>query len=85
MSMLRTGISHMECIDEVCLVPADIQSKQEAGLKLIAQMPVLTAAISRILNNKEPVPPDSNLYHAANFLYMFKGGSNGTNAFFLDF
>jgi len=73
MSMLRTGISHMECIDDVCLIPADIQSKQEAGVKLIAQIPVLTAAISRILDNKAPVPPDSSLSHAANFLYMLKG------------
>ncbi|MBE0523939.1 MAG: citrate/2-methylcitrate synthase [Methanosarcinales archaeon] len=73
MSMLRTGISHMECIDEFCLTPADIQSKQEAGIKLIAQMPVLTAAISRILNNKEPIYPDPGLSHAANFLYMLKG------------
>lgn len=73
MSMLRTGISLMECIDETCQIPLDIHGKQEAGIKLIAQIPTLTAAIARLLKNEQLVPPDPTLSYAANFLYMMKG------------
>ncbi|MDF1557884.1 MAG: citrate synthase/methylcitrate synthase [ANME-2 cluster archaeon] len=73
MSMLRSGISLMECIDETCQVAQGIEGKQEMGIKLIAQMPTLTAGIARILNNEQPVPPDPELDHAANFLYMLAG------------
>ncbi len=40
---------------------------------LIAGMATLTAAWDRIRNQKSPVPPDPDLSHAANFLYMLKG------------
>lgn len=40
---------------------------------LIAGMATLTAAWDRIRNNKEVVPPDSDLTHAENFLYMING------------
>jgi citrate synthase len=40
---------------------------------LIAGMATITAAWDRIRNNKEPVKPDKDLNHAANFLYMLKG------------
>ncbi|MCL7412768.1 MAG: citrate synthase/methylcitrate synthase [ANME-2 cluster archaeon] len=73
MSMLRSGISLMECIDETCQVAQDIEGKREMGIRLIAQMPTLTASIARILNNELPVPPDPGLGHAANFLYMING------------
>lgn len=73
MSLLRSGISLMECIDETCQVAQDIEGKREMGIRLIAQMPTLTAGIARILNNELPVPPDPGLNHAANFLYMLTG------------
>jgi len=40
---------------------------------LIAGIAILTAAWDRIRNNKDPIPPDDSLNHAANFLYMLKG------------
>ncbi|NOX34668.1 MAG: citrate (Si)-synthase [Deltaproteobacteria bacterium] len=40
---------------------------------LISGMASITAAWDRIRNKKEPVPPDNNLNHAANFLYMLNG------------
>lgn len=51
---------------------------------LIAGMATLTAAWDRIRNNKEVVPPDSNLTHAENFLYMINGekSDNETSGFF---
>jgi len=37
---------------------------------LISGISTITAAWDRIRNNKEVIPPDRNLGHAANFLYM---------------
>lgn len=50
------------------------ESSREAtlrmGLRLIAKMPTIVAAWSRIRDGKAPVSPDPELSHAANFLYM---------------
>jgi citrate synthase len=43
------------------------------GLALIAKMPTLMAAYDRIRNGKDPVDPNPDLGHAANFLYMITG------------
>ncbi len=43
------------------------------GIRLIAKLPTLLAAWERIRNGKEPVAPDPELSHAANFLYMLFG------------
>jgi citrate synthase len=73
MSMLRSGISLLECFDEACTVAVDWESKKEKGIQLIAQMATLTAAITRLLDGKQPVAPDPALGHGANFLYMLRG------------
>lgn len=73
MSLLRTGISLLECTDESCQTAEDIKSKREEGIRLIAQMATLTAEIARHLKNLPPVGPDDTLSHAANFLYMLHG------------
>ncbi len=51
---------------------------------LIAGMPTITAAWDRIRNKKEVVPPNNDLNHAANFLYMLDGKApdNETAKFF---
>jgi citrate synthase len=43
------------------------------AIKLVAKFPTIVAAWDRIRNDKEPVDPDPNLGHAANFLYMLNG------------
>jgi citrate synthase len=43
------------------------------AVRLIARMPVLTAAWNRIRNNLEPLPSDPELSHAANFLWQLTG------------
>lgn len=73
MSLLRTGISLLECTGESCYVAEDVESKREEGIKLIAQMATLTAEIGRHLKKQPPIDPDRNLPHAANFLYMLNG------------
>jgi len=43
------------------------------GLRLIAKLATVLAAWERIRSGKEPVAPDPELNHAANFLYMLFG------------
>jgi citrate synthase len=47
-------------------------SDEEAGA-LVARMPTIVAAYGRMLEGEEPVEPDPELGHAANFLYMLTG------------
>ena len=43
------------------------------GLRLVAKLATILAAWERIRKGKEPVAPDPELGHAANFLYMLFG------------
>ncbi|HEX8950122.1 MAG TPA: citrate synthase [Dissulfurispiraceae bacterium] len=44
------------------------------AIRLIARIPALAAAWQRIRNGLEPLPPDEDLSHAANFLWQLHGG-----------
>lgn len=62
------------------LAMADAEAAEETreanigkAIRLIARMPVVVAAWHRIRSGQEPVPPDKNLSHAANFLAMLQG------------
>ncbi len=52
---------------------SDPEENHHAILRLIAKMPTIIATFHRIRTNQEPILPDDELSHAANFLYMFKG------------
>jgi citrate synthase len=41
--------------------------------RLIARLPVVTAAWHRIRNGREPLPSDESLSHAGNFLWQLRG------------
>lgn len=43
------------------------------ALRLCALMPSLVAALHRLGNDKEPIPPRGDLGHVANYLYMLTG------------
>ena len=43
------------------------------ALALVARFPTIVATYWRLLKEKKPVAPDSELGHAANFLYMLTG------------
>ena len=49
----------------------------EEALALVAGLPTIVAAYWRMLGGEEPVDPDPELGHAANFLYMLTGGVRG--------
>jgi citrate synthase len=46
---------------------------EEEALALVARLPTIVAAYSRMLEGEEPVVPDPKLGHAANYLYMLTG------------
>jgi citrate synthase len=52
---------------------ADHDGTFRMGIRLIAKLATVLAAWERIRNGKEPVAPDPELDHAANFLYMLFG------------
>lgn len=72
MDVLQAGISMLAPYDP------DIQSLSretapDIALRLIAKTATLVAAWHRIRNGKEPLAPDDDLEHGANFLYMLLG------------
>ena len=72
MHAIRTGISALGCFD----ARADddsIENARQECLKLIAQIPVITAYFHRLRQGKTLVDPDASLGEAANFLYMVDG------------
>ena len=72
MDVLRTAASAVAAFD-----PDVADNSREANLRkserLIAQFPSFVAAHHRIRNGLEPLEPQSDLSHAANFLYMLEG------------
>ena len=72
MDVLRTSVSALAAMD-----PESLQTGEEAfisnGLKLTAQVPTLIAAHEALRNGRDPVAPDPELTHAANWLWMLKG------------
>lgn len=72
MHAIRTGISALGCYDP----NADddsIDANREKAIKLIAQIPIVTAYFHRARQGKDLVHPDPTLGEAANFLYMIDG------------
>jgi 2-methylcitrate synthase len=49
------------------------EANVKKAIRLIAGIPVVTAAWNRIRNGLDPVPSDDNLSHAANFLWQLSG------------
>jgi len=72
MAALRTALSIIGNFD-----PRGDEAAHEANvykaMNLIAKVPVVIAAFARHRRGQAPVPPDENLNHASNFLYMITG------------
>lgn len=72
MDALRMGV------DTLCLVDTEEDNhSREASLqrapRLLARFPVIVASYWRLLHEQEPIAPNPQLFHAANFLYMIYG------------
>lgn len=72
MHAIRTGISALGCFDR----NADnesLENARQASLKLIAQIPIVTAYFHRLRQGKTLLDSDPTLGEAANFLYLIDG------------
>ena len=72
MEVLRTATSALAAFDpDVDDNSADATLAK--GVRLTSQVPIIIAAHEHIRNGREPVAPDLEIGHAANFLRMLKG------------
>src|ERR1043166_2523126 len=72
MHAIRTAISALGCFDE----HADddsMDANREKAMRLIAQIPIVTAYFHRHRQGKQLLEPDASLGEAANFLYLIDG------------
>jgi citrate synthase len=72
MDALRMGV------DTLSLVNSGFEDKSReanlrGGVRLLGRFPTIVAAYWRLLQSQEPIAPNPNLSHAANFLYMLNG------------
>jgi citrate synthase len=72
MEVLRTEVSHLSQYDPDCDANSEAANKRRA-IQLIAKVPALVAALYRLRNHQQPVPPTGEICFAENFLYMFRG------------
>ena len=72
MAILRTAVSMLGVEDPEA---DDISAESVVGKAtgLLARLPTVVAAMSRLVRGDDPVAPDPSLGHAANFLYMLTG------------
>jgi citrate synthase len=79
MDVLRTAVSALAAFD-----PQTADNSRQAtiakGVRLTSQVAMIVAALERIRTGKAPVPPDPDLSHAANFLWMLKGAKPSADA-----
>jgi citrate synthase len=72
MDVLRTAVSALSAFDPETADKSPAATLRK-GLRLTAQVPMIVAAHEHIRNGREPIAPNPQLGHAANFLYMLKG------------
>ena len=72
MDVLRTAVSALAALEEDSQTTGE-EAFLRNGIRLTAQVPMIIAAHEAIRNGRDPVAPDPNLSHAANWLWMLKG------------
>ena len=79
-SLLRAAATRKVPEMDALRMAADTLSldlSDDPALDLVARFPVIVAAYHRLLRDEEPVVPDPELGHAANYLYMLGGQRPG--------
>jgi citrate synthase len=79
MAALRSAVSMLGQVDPEADDISHSADLLKAG-RLTAQLPTAVAAFDRIRRGLEPIEPDPELEHAANFLYMLTGEAPGATA-----
>lgn len=72
MDVLRTAVSALAALEPTSQ-RVDETGFLENGIRLMSQVPMIIAAHHNIRNGRAPVAPDTELSHAANWLWMLKG------------
>jgi citrate synthase len=72
MSMLRTTVSAASAYDQEGWDTSP-EANYRKAVRLTSRIPTFIAYYDRMRQGLEPVPPNPNLPHAANFLYMLSG------------
>ena len=72
MDAIRTAISMLGCFDSERDDNSQDGQRRKA-MRLIAQIPIVTAYFHRIRQGKKILAPDASLGEAANFLYLIDG------------
>ncbi len=72
MAVLRSAVSALGLHDPRA-EDESREANEEKAARLTAAIPTLIAAHERIRNGQEPIPPDPDLGHAENFLFMLTG------------
>ncbi len=76
MAALRTVASQLSAYDDDAdddVDPTDVDANVRKGRRITAKLPTVVAAFARLRNGHEPVAPDEDLSHAADFLRMLNG------------
>jgi citrate synthase len=76
LELLRTvAAEKVPAMDALRMAAGTIEAgtDYEEALALVARLPTIVAAYSRMVGSEEPVAPDPGLGHAANYLYMLTG------------
>jgi len=79
MATLRTAVSQLSAFDPDA-EDLSVLASERKGVRLIAAMSTLVAAIGRAREGKAFVLPEPGLSHAANFLYMLTGEEHDRTA-----
>ena len=69
MDVLRTAVSALAALEPTSQ-KVDEKGFLENGIRLMSQVPMIIAAHHNIRNGRAPVAPDTELSHAANWLWM---------------
>ena len=72
MNAIRTAVSALGCYDELA-EDNSMDANREKAVRLIAQLPIVTAYFHRLRQGKPLLAPDPSLGEAANFLYLIDG------------
>lgn len=72
MHAIRTAVSALGCFDTTS-DDDSMHAQRRKALRLVAQIPIITAYFHRLRQGKEIVVSDPSLGEAANFLYLING------------
>ncbi|MCT4556951.1 MAG: citrate (Si)-synthase [Pelagimonas sp.] len=79
MDVLRTCVSALAALEDSSAEKGE-EGFLNNGIRLTSQVPMIIAAHEAIRKGRDPVPADTSLSHAANWLWMLKGEKPSADA-----